>query len=273
MLDMSQAFPVAPPVRKANLRRIALPTEHGSWGFLLEPIVAGMALAFSPAAVLVALAVIGAFLARRPFTVLVMQRQESGRPVNTAAAFLAGYSTLALIGFSGLISLAGPVSLVPFVIAAPVAAYQLYTEITRRGRQLTAEIAGAVIMPSSAAAMVLAGGGTSVQAVSIWLFFIARFIPSILYVRNRLNLEKGKQDHAYVPIVLHLAALVIVILLAVTGHLPLLTVPVFALLLARAGIGLSPYRRRVRAMKIGLWEVIYGAIVLLSLIAGHYAGY
>ena len=55
----------ATSVRKGKLRQIAFPVEHGSWCFLLEPIVAGMAIAFSTAGVYVALTVMGAFLARR----------------------------------------------------------------------------------------------------------------------------------------------------------------------------------------------------------------
>ena len=59
------------PARRVRLRQIVLPTEHGSWGFLLEPIVAGVAVAFSAASVWIAVAVIGAFLARRPLQVLI----------------------------------------------------------------------------------------------------------------------------------------------------------------------------------------------------------
>lgn len=272
MLDMSPAITRAAPVRKANLRQIALPIEHGSWGFLLEPIAAGLAIAFSASGIYVVLAVVGTFLARRPFQILVMQRRV--RSVNTPAfKFLAAYSLIALAGFTGLIVTAAAPVFVPFAIALPIAVFQLYTEITQRGRQLTAELAGAVIMPSSAAAMIFAAGGTLVQAGTIWLFFIARFVPSILYVRNRLNLEKGKQSSFYVPAALHLFALISVTVLANTSYLPLLTIPAFAVLLARSFIGLSSFRRRVKAMKIGVLEIIYGLIVVLSLIVGHYAGY
>lgn len=269
---MSPAITRAAPVRKSNLRQIALPTEHGSWGFLLEPIAAGLAIAFSAAGIYVVLAVVGAFLARRPFQILVMQQRV--RSASTPAfKFLAAYSLIALAGFTGLIVTTGAASLVPFAIALPIAVFQLYTEITQRGRQLTAELTGAVIMPSSAAAMILAAGGTWLQAGTIWFFFIARFVPSILYVRNRLNLEKGKQSSFYIPAVLHLGALIVVAWLAITDYFPLLTIPAFALLMARACIGLSRYRHQVKAMKIGVFEIIYGLIVVLSLIVGNYAGY
>ncbi len=44
----------------------------------------------------------------------------------------------------------------------------------------------------------------------------------------------------------------------------------FVVLLTRAVWGLSRFRRRVKAMKIGIWEVVYGTLTVLSIIAGHY---
>ena len=46
--------------------RIVLPTEHGSWSFLLEPIVVGFVLAFSAATPWIALMAVGAFFVRQP---------------------------------------------------------------------------------------------------------------------------------------------------------------------------------------------------------------
>jgi len=272
MLDMSPPFAQAAAVRKVGLRKVALPTEHGSWGFLIEPLVGAMAIAFSWAAVFVGLAFIGAFLARRPFQVLALQGLNRV-PVNKAALkFLAAYSLISLIGIAGLIATSHS-GLFPLFLAAPIAAFQLYVETTQRGRQLTAELAGSLIMPSSAAAIILAGGGTSIWAGAIWFLFVARFIPSIIYVRNRLNLEKGKESSHFIPIALHLTALVCVSMLAIVNTMPLLVIPAFVVLLSRCCIGLSSYRHRVKAMKIGIWEVIYGSIVVTSLIVGHYTGF
>ncbi|MBZ0296495.1 MAG: YwiC-like family protein [Anaerolineae bacterium] len=33
--------------RRPNLRSVALPAEHGGWGFLIEPILLGLLVAFS----------------------------------------------------------------------------------------------------------------------------------------------------------------------------------------------------------------------------------
>ena len=47
---------------------------------------------------------------------------------------------------------------------------------------------------------------------------------------------------------------------------------VFAFLLFRSAVGLSPFRTKMKAMKIGIWEVVYGAVTVLSMIVGYYAG-
>ena len=101
----------------------------------------------------------------------------------------------------------------------------------------------------------------------------ARSIPSILYVRHRLNLEKQKSFSRIVPILAHLAAITVVLGLAISGLSPLLVAGMFGVLLVRCVIGLSAYRRKVKAMKIGIGEVIYGTLTVAALIIGYYSGF
>jgi hypothetical protein len=41
-------------------------------------------------------------------------------------------------------------------------------------------------------------------------------------------------------------------------------------LLFRTVLGLSPYRTKMKAMQIGVWEVIYGLLTALSVVIGNY---
>jgi len=63
---------------KVRLKSVALPIEHGSWGFLFEPLVAGLAIAPSKASPWIAGLVIGAFLIRQPLKIFLADRR-SGR--------------------------------------------------------------------------------------------------------------------------------------------------------------------------------------------------
>lgn len=260
------------PVRRVRLRQIALPTEHGSWGFLFEPVVAGMAVAFSPAAPWIALLAIGAFLARRPLEILIAQRQRSDRElVMGASRVLIAFSAVAIAGLAGTAIIGGALVLMPFWLAVPLAIFQLYVETTGRGRQLRAELAGAAAMPATAAAMALAAGWQWPAATALWAVLAARFIPSILYVRSRLALEKGKPSSKAIPAAAHIAALGLVIALAAMQLVPWLPVAAFVLLLGRSVSGLSTYRIRMKAMTIGVREVIYGAVMVAALIIGYVA--
>ncbi|NHZ70059.1 MAG: hypothetical protein GWP18_00280, partial [Proteobacteria bacterium] len=49
---------------------MALPTEHGGWGFTLEPILLGLLVAPSASAWEISAAALGIFLARRPVKIL-----------------------------------------------------------------------------------------------------------------------------------------------------------------------------------------------------------
>jgi hypothetical protein len=116
----------------------------------------------------------------------------------------------------------------------------------------------------------LAGGWSFAAAIALWGIFIARLLPSIVYVRNRLRLEKGKEFSMIPVIAVHFIAFGAIGMLTEIGLASKLTLAIFVILLARAVLGLSPYRHKMKAMKIGIWEVIYGVLTVLSVIIGHY---
>jgi len=104
------------------------------------------------------------------------------------------------------------------------------------------------------------------------MVFVARVIPSILYVRERLLLEKGKPYSSALSNGAHLLAAVTVAVLAITGLVTTLAVPVVLFLLYRAANGLSPRRRTLKAMQIGVREIIYGALLVLAIVFGQICG-
>jgi len=261
-----------PSKRKIRLRGIALPNEHGSWGFLFEPLVAALAIAPSKASVWIALAAVGAFLMRQPLKILLSDLAEGRNLPQTAAAlkFVIVYGAISLTGFTGSLLWAEPFVFLPFALIFPLAVYQIYCDFSRQARNLLPEMTGAAAISSTSAVIALAGGRTYLAAAALWTVFIVRLIPSILYVRNRLRLEKGKTYSVFPVVFWHVIAIGLVGLLAFSRLIPYLTLPVFAVLLGRAGWGLSPYRKRVKAMKIGIMEVIYGTLLVVAVILGYY---
>lgn len=257
-----------PPVR---VKSIALPTEHGSWGLVFEPLVAATAVAASIGSVWVILMVTGAFLARQPLKVLLNDWLMKRRLPQTEIAFkfTLFYGAISAVGLIGSLYFIKVDAFLPFAAMIPFAAYQIYCDAQRKSRDLLPELTGALAISSSAAVIALAAGWTMPNALALWAIFSARLIPSILYVRARLRLEKGKDFSPASVVLSNTATFVAVAALAYNALIPALPVGIFAVLTLRAVIGISPYRRKIKAMRIGVWEVIYGALTVLAIILGY----
>lgn len=262
------------PTPAIRVKQIALPTEHGGWGLLLEPMVAALAIAFSAAGAWIAVMFIGAFLMRQPFKIYVLDRRGMRNDARAAAAlrYLLIYAAILAVGVAGTAATSTITPLLPLIAVIPLAGLQNYYDIFRRSRNLVPELAGAIAISSSAAAIALAGGQALSLSLALWLVFVARIIPSVLYVRERLLLEKGKPCSKTLSHAPHVGAVIVVALLAIGGVTTVLTVPVLIVMLYRAVEGLSPRRTRLKAMQLGIREVIYGAALVLVVVIGHFAG-
>ena len=130
-----------PPKNNALAKSIALPLEHGAWGFLFEPLAAGVLLAPSPAAPWITLMVVGAFLLRQPLKFLIPDWFAGKKLPRTAIArkFTLIFGSIFASGAIGTLVFAPLASLTPFLAIAPLAVYQIYCDATRQSRQLLPE--------------------------------------------------------------------------------------------------------------------------------------
>ncbi|MCU0465293.1 MAG: YwiC-like family protein [Anaerolineae bacterium] len=80
---------------RADVNSVALPSEHGGWSFLLEPLVLGLLVAGSPMGWVLAGAALCAFLAHQPLKIVLKDRLKGRRPPRTVLAerFLARKSS------------------------------------------------------------------------------------------------------------------------------------------------------------------------------------
>jgi hypothetical protein len=270
--NINTTFQTIPMRREINASKISLPIEHGSWGFLFEPLLAATLLVPVFSSLWIALLCIGAFLLRQPIKVFLADKfAKRNLPQTTVAMkFILIYGLIHLLGVVGCLLFVKTESFLPFAIILPFAVYQIYVDSSKRSRELIPELTGAIAISSSSAVIALAGGWNYLNAFALWLIFVCRLIPSILYVRNRLRLEKGKEFTRNAVVISHFFALIIIGILAVNFLIPRLPLIMFFVLTLRAIWGLSPYRKKVKAMKIGVWEVIYGTLTALSVVFGYY---
>ncbi len=252
-------------------RSVIIPAEHGGWGFLLEPVLLGLLVAPTTAGLLLGLATVAAFLIRQPLKILQIDRRRKLHTARTqraqravaALAVIAG--GLAVASFAVALGQAGPAFVTPLLLAIPFGAVFLYYDLTKPGRTLQAELAAPPAMAVVAPAMAMMGGWTLPAALALWAGLTARAIPSVIYVRARIRLDRGREPDLIWPAALHVLALFVVAALIWRDLLPATALIAYLLLLARAVWFLSPARPRISIKAIGFMEMGLGILTVLML--------
>jgi hypothetical protein len=174
-------------------RSVAVPGDHGSWVFLLSPLLIGLFAGGSWRTVsfYLVVACFASFMVRQPLTLVV--KIFSGRRSRTdlpAALFWVGvYSAIGLIHVAGLVLRGYGYVLWLALPGVPVFAWYLYL-VSRRAerRQLLVELlATAVLALSATAAFWVGRGRPDPLGWLLWLLTWAQTAASIVYTYLRLR--------------------------------------------------------------------------------------
>ena len=98
---------------------------------------------------------------------------------------------------------------------------------------------------------------------------LARTVPTVIVVRNRLRLNKNQEVSRIIPVIAAIAALLLLVLLASSSLLPWVAAFLSLVLVARAIVLLSPWGISFSPRRIGITEATLGALY----VAGTYLGY
>ena len=251
-------------------KAVALPAEHGGWGLLVEPLAMGLLLAPSPGGAAIAVAAMAGFLLHHPLKLLLMDARRRAVYPRTGLALRIGglYLAVAVGGLASAWTLSPRAFVLPLAAALPFAALQLAWEVMGRGRQLLPEILGAAALAATGPAVMLAAGSGPLPALMVWTILAARAGGSILYIRTRLRRDRGIGGSAVPALALHVWTAAAAGVLAALGHMPWAVFAAFAILLGRAGWGLSPWHRAVRPRTVGFQELAYGAATTALVVGG-----
>jgi hypothetical protein len=262
------AFPAPLPVRRPALRPLALPNEHGGWGFLFEPIVLGLAVRPSLGGALVALAFVFGFLCRQPLRLGLQDALRGRRYPRTrwCWSFFAIYSLCAVTSLALAVAVSGWAVIIPIGLVAPLGITQVLYDAHNRGRALLPELGGSAAMASSAAAIAIAGGMRVVPAFALSGIIVARSIPSIVYVRTLLARAHRREAASWPALAMHALAILLVALFAKP-----LAVVAMLLLYARAA-WLLARQPPPRAKTLGWTEVVVGVVVVGMVIGSFWIG-
>jgi YwiC-like protein len=261
------------PAERPAWRKVAMPSEHGGWGLTLEPPLLALLVAPSRAGVAIAVAALLAFLARTPVKLVLVDLGRRRRLPRTRLAAVVGAVELTLIGGLVLaaIAAAGGGWLVPVLVGLPLLVVELWYDARSRGRRLVPELAGAVGIGATAAAIVVAGGGAWQLGVALWAILAGCALVSIPYVRAQvLRLRRGVPMSG-VTVALQLVGVVVAAAAVVVDRAVVAGAVGVALI---AVVQAPTVRRPVPPPKIlGLRQLAFGlALVAVTAAGAHLAG-
>ena len=255
-------------------RHIALPTDHGSWVFLLSPLLIGLFAGgrWTPAVVPLVVAALAAFLLRQPVTIAVKaysgRRSRSDLPA--ARFWILIYGLIGLLAVAILFALGFWYLLVLALPAAPVFGWHLYL-VSRREerRQLGVEIVGSGVLALAAPAALWVTLGHA-DPRGWWLFALTWFQSAASIVYAYLRLEQRELIIApELPMRLKMARrallyttfnLLAVIAFSLAGYLPRLLPLPYGLQWAETVWGTLRPAVGVRPTLIGVRQLIVSTI-------------
>ncbi len=172
---------------------IALPQDHGSWVFLLSPLLIGLFAGqeISSASISLIIAALGAFVLRQPISIAV--KAYSGRrpraDLPTARNWILVYGAIILLAIFGLISDGFIYILYLIIPGILIFSWHLYLVSKRTERkQAGVEIlATGVLSLAAPAAFWIGQGGYDIMGWALWLFTWLQSAASIVYAYLRLE--------------------------------------------------------------------------------------
>ena len=256
----------------SRIRSIALPTEHGGWGFTLEPIILGLLVAASAPAWEISAAALGIFLARRPVKIVstdIVRKRWLPRS-KTALAFSVLYGGIALAGVVGAFLTTDGPFWIPVLVAVPFALYALRADAHSKNRALLPELSGSIAMGATVSAIAIGSGWDLAPAFGLWLVLAARDIAAIVLVRGQIRRNKGKPTGEPRIYAVQAACTGAVAVAAAFGIAPWLSVLAIGLVGLVAVVSLN--RPPTEARVIGWTQIAVGLMVVLVTAAGVHLG-
>lgn len=239
-----------------------MPTEHGSWAWLLVPLLVGAFIPthLSPAIGFILSGSLALFLLRQPAILYLRVRQGKANPHNGRPALL-WLIALAIVGCLSLLGLltlqrTAPLWLIPPTMLLLV----LYLVIAQTARihlrALWLELLGAATLALTAPAALLTAQPTpATNPLTLWLILAAQNALGALYVRLRIY-QTHQKAIATTPV--FLAHLVVFLLILVAGFVtavPWATAVPFAFFLLRTIIAIQAPRPIPNIKRFGFTEL------------------
>jgi hypothetical protein len=260
-------------------RHIALPQDHGSWVFLISPLLVGLFAGgtLNAASYYLIIAAFSAFLIRQPATIAikVYSRRRPQRELKPALFWTAVYALIGGLSLAGLVLQGYGYLLYLAIPGLPVFVWHLYL-VSRRSerRQLGIELVGSGVLALAAPAAFWVGVGepqptgwilwgliwlqSAASIVYAYLRLEQRTLSALPPVADRLNMARRALAYSAVNLLL-------VLTLSVARFVPVLLPLPFALQFGetlwgslRPAIGFKPTAIGIRQLLVSsLFTVLF----------------
>jgi len=262
------------------LRHVALPSDHGSWVFLLSPLLIGLFAgdSWSTAALFLIVASLAAFLIRQPVTIIVKvySGRRSRRDLTAAWFWIGIYAIIGAVGLVGLLLQGFAFIFILALPGIPVFAWHLYL-VSKRAerRQMGVEIVASGVLALAAPAGYWLGVGWADPLG--WLLFALTWLQSaasIVYAYLRLQ-QRELEDIPDINTRMKMARraltyttfnVLLVLLLALTNTVSLLLVLPYILQWVETIYGTLKPAMGLRPTRIGVRQLIVSSLFTLLFI-------
>ncbi|GGJ41110.1 YwiC-like family protein [Deinococcus roseus] len=254
------------------IKSVALPTEHGGWGFTLEPVLLGLLVAPNAAGWGLGLLALMGFLGRHPIKLCLadVRRKKMYPRTRLALGFAALYVTLGILGLWLALSQAQQNFWLPLLCVTPLMGVQLWFDAQNKSRNLLPELCGSIAMGAVATAIALAGGVNSEVACALWIILGVRSVTSIWFARTQVMRARGKTVDLKPSLLVGILGW---FALAWTGIQQI--TPMFAVVAMTALLGYQVYAFRqppMAAKVVGWGQMAFGLLFVVCAVVGVRTG-
>ena len=180
-------------------RQIAIPQDHGSWVFILSPLLIGLFAGeqFTPASINLIVAALGAFLLRQP-VVMAVKAYTGRRPRSDLPAtrfWMVVYGIIMLLALGGLVAGGFTYVLYLAIPGIPVFAWHLYLVGKRAERKQPGMgiLATGALALAAPAAYWIGRDGYDLTGWALWILTWLQSAASIVYAYLRLE-QRGQAE-------------------------------------------------------------------------------
>lgn len=254
---------------KLHIKKVAFPPEHGSWGFVLEPLVLSLLVAYSFTGLLLAVSSFLIFLNHQPVRVLLNKKIKK-QLFFPALLFFMTYSIFIVITLVYVVKNSQIENLLPFGLALLLMLIFFVMELKQKGRELLAEFIAPISITFIGMSIVLLGGWAFYLTTAFAVVLLARSIPTVLYIHIKVQAVKKKEFSKQVFYISEIIFLSLVAILAFSKLIPMLSIVGVILLIGRAVYGLSKKGLLENIRILGIKEFIFGILYVVIVYIGYY---